>query len=226
MPISSQDFGDIGGAVSSIFGGIGELASAKGYKQAADIAHMNEGIAEQSTKIQEQQAGRKIYQALGGQRSDIAGAGLAASGSALDVIRSSAEQGSLTKQLIQNQGTITALGYEQESNSYSAMASAAKASGSGGILGGIVKGIGAVASIAGFFSDARLKTVPVLQYRRKDGLGIYHFSYRGSSEVFEGVMAEEVRDVYPTAVTTEDGFLKVNYALIGVEPKLVEQAVA
>jgi hypothetical protein len=139
MPISSSTFGDLGGAVKDIFGGIGETQSAAGYQKASQIALENEGIAKQSTAIQETQAQRQIYQTIGGQQADVAGAGLAASGSALDLLRSSAQQGSLTKQLVANQGAITALGYEQEANSYQGMAAAAKTAGSGDFLGSLFK---------------------------------------------------------------------------------------
>lgn len=139
MPISPSTFSDIGGAVSDIFGAVGSAQSAKGYTKAAGLALENENIAKQSAAIQGVQADRQIYQVIGGQKADVAGAGLAASGSALDLLRSSAQQGSLTKQLVANQGAITALGYEQEANSYEGMASAAKTASAGGILGSLFK---------------------------------------------------------------------------------------
>lgn len=147
MPISPSTFSGLGGAVSDIFGAVGSAQAASGYTKAAGIARENEGIAEQSTRIQEMQAQRQIFQVLGGQKADVAGAGLSASGSALDVMRDSAQQGSLTKQLVASQGAITALGYEQEASSYDSMASAAKTSSSGGFLGGLLK----IASVAAPF---------------------------------------------------------------------------
>lgn len=220
MPISAAGFSDLGGAVSSLFGAVGSFASAKGYDAAAGYASQNAEIAAQSTQIQETQAQRKVYQTIGGQKADVAGAGLNASGSALDVIRSSAEQGSLTKQLIANQGAINVSGYEAEAANYSAMASASKAAGTGGILGGLLK----VASFAAPFiaaSDDALKENIVEVFRRPDGLGIYDFTFKGSKQKFRGVLASEVEARYPTAVTYERGLRLVNYSLIGAVPEVI-----
>lgn len=217
MPISQAGFADLGGAVKDLFGGIGEFASAKGYTAAAGFATQNAEIEAQSTKIQETQAQRKIYQTLGGQKTDVAGAGLSASGSALDVMRSSAEQGSLTKQLIANQGAINVAGYEEEASNYNAMASAAKSSGTGSIIGGVIS---AAASIVAF-SDDSLKENIVEVSRRGDGLGIYDFTFKGSKQKFRGVLASEVEARYPTAVTYERGLRLVNYSLIGAVPEVI-----
>lgn len=146
MALSSQGFGALGGAVSDIFGGIGEFATAKGYSQAANYAGINAKIAQESANIQQEQATRQIYKTIGGVQSDVAGAGLATSGSAGDILRSSASQGALTKQLVQEQGDINVLGYKAEQASYQSMASAAKAAGGGGILGGLLKVAGFAAS--------------------------------------------------------------------------------
>jgi len=218
MPVSQAGFADLGGAVKDLFGGIGEFASASGYTAAANFASQNADIAAQSTQIQETQAQRKIYQSLGGQQADYGGAGLAKSGSALDVMRSSAEQGSLTKQLIANQGAINVAGYEEEASNYNAMASAAKSSGTGSIIGGVIS---AAASIFAF-SDDSLKTGIVEVDRRGDGLGIYEFSFKGSAQRFRGVMASEVEARYPRAVTyNEKGLRIVNYSAIGIMPEVV-----
>lgn len=218
--------GGLGGAVGTIFGGVGQLAAAGGYEKASEIAAINAQISRQSSAIQQTQAQREIYKTLGGQQADIAGAGLAAAGSALDIVRSSAQQGALAKQLIAAQGMITTLGYEQESASYSAMAKAAKASGGGGILGGLLQGAGAVASFLAL-SDERAKTDVQLRYRRPDGLGIYAFRYKGDKErtLFEGVMAQEVAALYPAAVSPmADGTLRVDYDAINVTPRVLEES--
>lgn len=219
MPTSSAaGFADLGGAVKDLFGGIGELASASGYKAAAGFATQNAEIAEQSTQIQQIQAERKAYQTLGGQRADVAGAGLEASGSALDVMRSSHEQASLTKQLIANQGAINVAGYEEEASNYNAMASAAKSSGTGSIIGSVVSAAAAVFA----FSDDSLKENIVEVERRVDGLGVYDFTFKGSSQKFRGVMASEVEARYPTAVTYDErGLRVVNYSAIGAIPEVI-----
>lgn len=220
MPVSQAGFADLGGAVSDIFGAVGKFAEAKGYKAAAGYAQSNAEISQQSTNIQEYQAQRQIEKTLGGQQSDVAGAGLAASGSALDLFRDSAQQGSLTKQLIANQGAINVQGYQAEAASYDAMATAAKAAGSGGILGGIIKGVSAVAAFAAL-SDDRMKEGIVLHERRPDGIGLYDFRYKGDATVFRGVLASEVERIYPAAIQWIDGLRHVNYSLIGVAPEVV-----
>lgn len=219
MPLSESGFNDIGGAVSDIFGGIGQLKSAKGYQQAAQYAEENAAIAEQSAKIQGVMAQRQIFQTIGGQQSDVAANGLASSGSATDLLRSSAQQGALTKQLVANQGAINVLGYQAEAASYASMASAAKSSAAGGFLGGALKIAGAVLA----FSDDLAKSGIVEVSRRRDGLGIYEFAYKGdpSGQRFRGVLASEVERLYPQAVSWQNGQRMVNYGLIGVAPEVV-----
>lgn len=227
MPNAIADiFGSVGSGVSDIFGGIGDQKAAKGYNKAAVYAQLNARIAEDSTKLQMVQADRQIYQTLGGQQADIGGAGLANSGSALDLVRSSAMEGSLSKQLIAYQGLITANGYKAEAESYLAQAQAMKASAKGKKASGVGKLIGAAATAFAIFSDDRLKTDVKLVRRRPDGLGIYTFRYHGEPETFEGVMASEVRDVCPAAVHRDKatGLDKVDYDMIGVIPRVLEAA--
>lgn len=220
MPLSAGGFADLGSAVSDIFGAVGSAASAKGYSQAAGYAQQNAELAQQSTRIQELQASRKIYQTIGGQQADIAGAGLAKSGGALDIMRDSANQGSLTKQLIANQGAITVSGYQAESANYQAMATAAKAKSSGGFLSGLLN-IGAAAASFAIISDDRTKENVDLIERRRDGLGLYEFNYKGSNQRFKGVMASEVERLYPQAILWQDGVRLVNYSMIGVNPEVI-----
>lgn len=217
MPVSQAGFSAAGSAVSDIFGAVGSFASAKGYKAAAGYAQENADIAAQSARIQGVMAQRQITKTLGGQRTDIAGAGLAASGSALDVVRDSAHQGALTKQLIANQGAINVQGYQAEASSYDAMATAAKASGTGGLINGVISAAAAVFA----FSDDHLKEAIVPVSRRRDGLGIYEFNYRGSRQRFRGVLASEVERIYPKAVHTEGNYRVVNYSMIQAVPEVV-----
>jgi hypothetical protein len=219
MPASAAGFADVGGAVSDIFGAVGQFQSAKGYKQAAQFADINAGIAQQSADIKLLMAQRQIYSTVGGQQADVGGSGLASSGSATDLLRASVSQGALTKQLVADQGAIDVLGYKAESASYNSMASAAKSSGIGGLIGGALK-IGAAVMA---FSDDLAKCGVVKVDQRRDGLGIYQFGYAGdpSGQRFEGVLASEVERKYPSAVTWVDGHRMVNYGLIGVVPKVI-----
>lgn len=124
--------GDIFDAAGDIAGGFiegqGQFEAAGYYKQAADLTKL-------STGIKEMQATRQIYQALGQGRSDIAASGLKNSGSAADVMRASAAQGSITRNLIGIQGRI-------EETGYMAQYSAAEAQGTASEVGGIFSGIG------------------------------------------------------------------------------------
>src|SRR5581483_7490836 len=105
--------------------------------------------------IQEMQVQREAYKAIGGQIADVAGAGFAESGSALDLLRSSAAQGALAKQLVTEQGGIQVESYKTQAASYDAMAQAAdmaaqadRESGLGSFISG---GIRAAAGIATLF---------------------------------------------------------------------------
>ena len=50
------------------------------------------------------------------------------------------------------------------------------------------------------------------------GLGLYRYRYLWSDIEHVGVMAQEVRDVTPEAVVAgTDGFLRVDYQMLGLE---------
>lgn len=147
----SQDFfSDIGGAVSGLFGAAGDKAEAKAYSLASSYALQNAKITEASTQIQEAQAQRKIFQTTGAQQAQVASAGFASSGSSVDLLRSSMQQGSLQKSLIREQGLINENGYQEEAARYQGMASAAQKAAAGSGIGGILKGIAGIASFIGF----------------------------------------------------------------------------
>jgi hypothetical protein len=217
--LSSSLFGSLGQGVSDIFGGFGDLAEAGAYGTAARIAQTNAGIAQNSGQIEQLQAARKIYQTVSAQEAQVGGAGLAESGSALDLYRSSMQQGSLTKQLISRQTAINVGSFEQEAAAYQGMQSAAKASAGGSFLGGALGIIGAVAS---FFSDDSIKEdVRLLGPTHHAGINRYRFRYQGDERTFEGVMASEVERVRPDAIVVnrESGLRMVNYAKLGLALK-------
>jgi hypothetical protein len=67
-------------------------------------------------------------------------------------------------------------------------------------------------------SDARLKDHIVLMGSTAHGLPLYRFRYRGADEAYCGVMAQDVLEVMPEAVTVgADGFYRVNYAMLGIK---------
>jgi hypothetical protein len=138
MAISHSTFNDAGATVSDFFAAEGAKYKAQGdlaeqgqYTEAASFAQRNVAFTQQSTAIKEFQTEREIQNSLGETRADVAGACFAESGSALDILRESASQGSLQKSVLATQGLITE-------------AEAAK----GDTIAGIIKGVAAVASIA------------------------------------------------------------------------------
>jgi hypothetical protein len=66
-------------------------------------------------------------------------------------------------------------------------------------------------------SDIRLKRDVVLLGRLANGIGLYRYRYLWDDTVYVGVMAQEVAAIVPRAVSAaRDGFLRVNYARLGL----------
>ena len=58
----------------------------------------------------------------------------------------------------------------------------------------------------------------VLLGHLSNGLGYYRFSYLGSSKPYVGVIAQEVQNLVPEAVTRgRDGYLRVYYQQLGLK---------
>ncbi len=76
--------------------------------------------------------------------------------------------------------------------------------------------IGLASTVASIFSDFRLKE-NINHVGEKNGFNLYDFNYIGNPVRYRGVMAQEVADVRPDAVTEIGGFLAVNYGAIGLE---------
>jgi hypothetical protein len=114
-------FSNVAGASSDLFAAKGFGFKAKGarieqglYNDAAVFADQNVAYTERSTAIKTAQEQRKDLKLIGGQTADIASAGFAASGSALDILAESASQGAHARQVLGFQGQITEAGYEQQ----------------------------------------------------------------------------------------------------------------
>ena len=76
-------------------------------------------------------------------------------------------------------------------------------------------------------SDMRLKHDLVLLGRLDDGLGYYRFTYNGGHTSYVGVMAQEVQNVMPEAVTRDtDGYLRVSYDKLGLPFETYDQWLA
>jgi hypothetical protein len=171
MAFGASTISDFGGAASDLFGGAataaglrlkaqGDLVEAGNYDLASGLAKQNEQFTEQSTSVKQMMADRQIQQGIGTEKADIAGAGFAESGSALDLLRSSAQQGALQKQLIGQQGLITEAGFNEQSTAYTNLASYGRMAastensmaGTASLMGDITGGLKAVAGIASLFT--------------------------------------------------------------------------
>jgi hypothetical protein len=165
MAVGTDTINSIGGAVSDLFAADAHRSRAQGlriegqdYDLASGFATQNEKFTETSTAIKQAQLDRSIYQTMGGQQADVAGAGFASSGSAIDLLRDSASQGALTKAVGEQQGLITEEGYNVQAQTYTNMGNAARiAAGAedeaatASDWGAAFKGAAAVASVASIF---------------------------------------------------------------------------
>lgn len=88
-----------------------------------------------------------------------------------------------------------------------------QSSGSGGSSPGIG---GLITAGASLFSDIGLKE-NIIPAGKENGHNIYEFNYKEDNKRYIGVMAQEVAQTQPEAVTEDPGGLKVNYDMIGVK---------
>lgn len=205
---------DLFGAASDLLGGVGDYlsgnAAAGGSKKAAAFYFKAADLTTLQTGLKQTALNRQIYQTLGGARADVAANGLEQTGSAEDVMRSSAQQGSLAKSVAQLQGDIEAQSYTAKGQEALATAASQSTSGFFGAVGGLLGAAGAI------FSDDRLKKNIQLLGRREDGIGLYLFQYIGTDDWYEGAIASDVEAIYPEAVGELNGFKTVDYAKIGM----------
>lgn len=160
--LSNSTFSDAGAAVSDIFAGFGDQSKAQGdyaerdnYNLASQYASNESTYTQWSTNIKQAQETRDITKSLGQTTADVAGAGFASSGSALDLLRDSASQGALAKATLGQQGLITEAGYQEQATSYANMANAAQMAGdaektaaTGAFVAGGIQAVASVATLA------------------------------------------------------------------------------
>jgi len=66
-------------------------------------------------------------------------------------------------------------------------------------------------------SDVRLKTDITRIGTSAHGLPLYTFRYIGEADLYEGVMAQDVLPVMPSAVSVaQDGYYRVDYEQLGI----------
>jgi hypothetical protein len=162
LTISNQTFSDFGSSVSDIFAGIGDQYKAEGaefeeqsYEKAATLAGQEAQFSEMSTGIQTAQAERNLYMSIGATKAGVAGAGFGEGGSALDILRESAQEGATTTAVAKEQGLINTAGYQEQQQSYDLMANAAqtavegyKEAETGSFISAGISGIAGIASLA------------------------------------------------------------------------------
>lgn len=125
--------------------------------------------------------------------------------------------------------TQTISPYAKQNNLGLGLGSLAQLGGSMGGLNSLASGASAIwdavptaASVASFFSDARLKQ-DISLVGEENGHKIYHFSYKNDPQKikYQGVMAQDVILKNPEAIEIKGDYMAVNYDKIGVEFKEV-----
>lgn len=147
--IGGINFGNLGQGVQDLFQATGDRLEAKNYEEAQHLAEIEKSVTEQSTAIQQAQAGRQIEATIGAQKSGVAAGGFTETGSALSLLQNSAQQAALTHQVIAQQGLLTETSQQAQADAYGNMASAAKNAATGATVGGVVGIIGSVAKLFG-----------------------------------------------------------------------------
>ncbi len=67
-------------------------------------------------------------------------------------------------------------------------------------------------------SDSRLKEAVVPLKQLANGIELYRFRYKGDTEVYVGVIAQQVARLVPDAVVRgDDGYLRVDYDRLGLK---------
>lgn len=128
-----------------------DIAEAQQYDLASQLALKNEQYTKMSTAIQDAQSDREVALNIGKTHAEVAGAGFAEGGSALDILRSSASQGALQHAAISEQGLVQEAGYEEQAQSYNVMAGAARQAASAEKMAGTMDLVAAgVSVVAGF----------------------------------------------------------------------------
>lgn len=139
----------IGSAVGDLYSQEGDEAEAQNYRQAAALSREEAQFTVSSTNISEMQADRQVTQAIGGVKAAYGGNGISTnSGSALDVLGSSAQQGAMTKAAVNYQGAQQEYQYNEQAISYDNMANAADKAAQGAGIGALISGVAGVANLA------------------------------------------------------------------------------
>lgn len=139
------------GAETSFFGGLGDIAQAAGnlmtagnYRAAAKQYDYQSDLQREGVALGEYSVNQSLGATLGAQRSEVAAAGLAQTGSAVYLARQVAAQGAQARAKVQFQGEQNEQQLEEEAK---AANSAAQSASFAGIFGGVL----GIAKVAGSF---------------------------------------------------------------------------
>lgn len=139
---------NIGSAAMTLMGGNEQYASQEeNYANAAQMAEQNANLTAYSTQVQQYQAQRKTNQVIGMQQAAVGASGFQESGSALDLLRSSTQQGALTQSMIGLQGQMNEDQYKEEEETYQNEAKAASVAGRMNMIGAAITGVAGVAEV-------------------------------------------------------------------------------
>lgn len=200
-----SDLGDlvtnVGSAVGDLFGAQGHAAEANSFNSAATLATQNAQLTAASTRIQETQTARQLFQTEGAQQTDVAGAGFTESGSALDLLRSTASQGALAKSLVNIQGAISENSYAAQAGAYEGEAAAANEASQAGVvsaigaIGGALLQGGSLAAkdytaISGLFSTGSSETIAANGADLFSGLSLTDQSVSSGASLFDASNAD------------------------------------
>ena len=86
----------------------------------------------------------------------------------------------------------------------------------GADIGSTLTNVGALATM---FSDRDLKE-NIEHIGEEKGFPIYQFNYKNDDKKYIGVMAQDVLEIMPEAVGEQDGYMTVDYKMIGVEMRV------
>ena len=136
--VGGMNFSMLGSGVNDFFQAAGAGHEATSYAMAATLASQEAEFTKESTAVQNAQASRQVMMTIGTQKAGVGATGFTQSGSALQLLRSSAQQAALGHQMITLQGGINEAAYKEQAQAYTQMKEAAYNAQNGDIAGGIL----------------------------------------------------------------------------------------
>ena len=139
-PLNSNTISDLFGAIdqapTDFAAATADSALAAGdttegglYGTAEGIANSNATLAQAAGQVEQAQQGLQIRQTIGSQRAAVAAGGFQEAGSAVDLLRSSTQQGLLAQQITGMNSQLQASSYLQQGTALAAQGTAAAAAG-------------------------------------------------------------------------------------------------